>query len=53
MTAPPAPPHDLEAEQAILGAVLLSERTMYAFVFEEDVKAEHSTASATRASGVR
>jgi replicative DNA helicase len=41
MTPPQAPPHDLEAEQAILGAVLLSERTMYAFAFEEDLQTEH------------
>jgi replicative DNA helicase len=41
MTPPSAPPHDLEAAHAVLGAVLLSERTMYAFVFEEDLQAEH------------
>jgi DnaB helicase-like protein len=41
MTPPQAPPHDLEAERAILGAVLLSERAMYAFVFRDDLQAEH------------
>lgn len=29
-----APPHSIEAEQAVLGAILLSERTLYAAVIE-------------------
>ena len=40
---PPAglvPPHSLEAEQSVLGAMLLSERTHYAFVIEEGLRAE-------------
>ena len=35
-----APPHSLEAEQSVLGAILLSERAMYALVIEEGLKAE-------------
>jgi replicative DNA helicase len=40
--APPdpgaAPPHSIEAEQSVLGAMLLSERTHYAFVIEEGLR---------------
>ena len=41
--APPAPagatpPHSIEAEQAVLGAVMLSEKAHYAFVVEQDLK---------------
>src|SRR3712207_9479714 len=36
----PGPPHALEAEQSVLGAILLSERAMYALVIEEGLKAE-------------
>src|SRR3954451_10691091 len=32
------PPHSLEAEQSVLGAILLSERVHYAFVIEEGLK---------------
>ncbi len=42
-TAPPAgaaPPHSIEAEQAVLGGILLSEQAHYAFVVEEALKAE-------------
>jgi replicative DNA helicase len=43
-TQPPAagaaPPHSIEAEQSVLGAMLLSDRTHYAFVIEEDLKPE-------------
>lgn len=43
-TAPPppgaAPPHSIEAEQSVLGAMLLSERTHYAFVIEEGLRPE-------------
>jgi len=35
-----APPHSLEAEQSVLGAVLLSEKVMYPLVIEEGLKAE-------------
>jgi len=34
-----APPHSIEAEQAVLGAILLSEKAHYTFVVEEDLKA--------------
>src|SRR3712207_6740573 len=33
-----APPHSIEAEQSVLGAVLLSERVMYPLVIEESLK---------------
>ena len=48
-TAPPpssdlarltAPPHDLEAEMSVLGAILISNRTLYGLVIEEGLKAE-------------
>jgi replicative DNA helicase len=35
-----APPHSIEAEQSVLGAILLSDRTLYALVIEEGLKAE-------------
>jgi replicative DNA helicase len=35
-----APPHSLEAEQSVLGAVLLSEKTHYAYVIEEGLRPE-------------
>jgi len=35
-----APPHSLEAEQSVLGAILLSDRTLYALVIDEGLKAE-------------
>jgi len=35
-----APPHDLEAEQSVLGGILLSDRSMHAIVLEEYLKAE-------------
>jgi replicative DNA helicase len=42
VAAPPvagaAPPHSIEAEQSVLGAMLLSDRTHYAFVIEEGLK---------------
>lgn len=34
------PPHSIEAEQAVLGAVMLSEKAHYAFVVEQDLKPE-------------
>jgi replicative DNA helicase len=39
-TAPAAaaPPHSVDAEQAVLGAILLSEKAHYAFVVEEALK---------------
>ena len=33
-----APPHSIEAEQSVLGAVLLSEKTHYAYVIEEGLQ---------------
>src|ERR687883_1259585 len=41
--APPpgaVPPHSLEAEQAVLGAILQSDRTHYAYVIEEGLRPE-------------
>jgi replicative DNA helicase len=35
-----APPHSIEAEQSVLGAMLLSDRTHYAFVIEAGLKVE-------------
>ena len=35
-----APPHSLEAEQSVLGGILLSDRSMYGLVIEEGLKAE-------------
>ncbi len=35
-----APPHSIEAEQSVLGAVLLSEKTHYAYVIEENLRPE-------------
>ena len=41
---PPAgvltPPHNLDAEQSVLGAILLSDRSLYALVIEEGLRAE-------------
>ena len=34
------PPHSIESEQAILGAIMLSEKAHYAYVVEEEIKAE-------------
>jgi replicative DNA helicase len=35
------PPHNLEAEKSVLGAVLLDERHLYGLVIDEGLKAEH------------
>src|SRR5919202_701947 len=35
-----APPHSLEAEQAVLGAILQSDRTHYAYMIEEGLREE-------------
>ena len=35
-----APPHNIEAEESVLGAILLSERTMYSLVIEETLRPE-------------
>src|SRR3954471_9568917 len=35
-----APPHHLEAEMSVLGALLISDRTLYALVIEEGLKPE-------------
>src|SRR3712207_1418920 len=37
-TAALAPPHSIEAEQSVLGAILLSDRALYALVIEEGLK---------------
>ncbi len=34
------PPHNLEAEQSVLGAILLSSRTLYPLVIEEGLRPE-------------
>ncbi len=36
---PLVPPHNLDAEQSVLGAVLLSDRSLYALVIEEGLQA--------------
>jgi replicative DNA helicase len=36
-----APPHNLEAEQSVLGAVLLSDRAMYKLVIDDGLRPEH------------
>ena len=33
------PPHSIESEQAILGAIILSEKAHYAYVVEEEITA--------------
>src|SRR6185437_10318434 len=33
-----APPHNLDAEQSVLGAILLSDRSLYALVIEEGLR---------------
>ena len=35
-----APPHSLEAEQSVLGGILLSDRAMYGLVIEEGLSPE-------------
>jgi replicative DNA helicase len=35
-----APPHNIEAEQSVLGAILLSDKSLYALVIEEGLKPE-------------
>jgi replicative DNA helicase len=35
------PPHNLEAEKSVLGAVLLDERHLYGLVIDEGLRAEH------------
>ena len=40
-SAPPqglAPPHNIDAEESVLGAILMSERPMYAIVIEEGLR---------------
>src|SRR5271155_876330 len=34
------PPHNLDAEQSVLGAILLSDRSLYALVIEEGLRPE-------------
>jgi replicative DNA helicase len=38
VAAPPPPPHNLEAEQSVLGAILLSERAMFGLVIDEGLR---------------
>src|SRR3954471_3143634 len=40
VTAPPPPPHNLEAEQSVLGAILLSDKAMYGLVIEDGLRPE-------------
>src|SRR5207245_1338624 len=35
-----APPHNLDAEQSVLGSILLSDRSLYALVIEEGLRAD-------------
>jgi replicative DNA helicase len=35
-----APPHNLDAEQSVLGSILLSDRSLYALVIEEGLRSE-------------
>ena len=35
------PPHNLEAEKSVLGAVLLDERHLHALIVEEQLRPEH------------
>ena len=35
-----SPPHNLEAEQSVLGAILLSDRSLYALVIEEGLRGD-------------
>jgi replicative DNA helicase len=35
-----APPHNLEAEQSVLGAILMSDKTMYSLVIEDGLRPE-------------
>src|SRR5258707_15012005 len=35
-----APPHNLDTEQSVLGAILLSDRSLYALVIEEGLRAD-------------
>src|SRR4030088_2818948 len=37
---PIAPPHNLDAEKSVLGAILLSDRSLYALVIEEGLRAD-------------
>jgi replicative DNA helicase len=36
-----APPHNLEAEQSVLGAIMLAEGTLYGLIINEGLKPEH------------
>lgn len=38
---PLAPPHNLEAEQSVLGAILLADTTLYGLVINEGLKPDH------------
>jgi replicative DNA helicase len=38
---PLAPPHNLDAEQSVLGAILLADTTLYGLIINEGLKPEH------------
>jgi replicative DNA helicase len=38
--APAGPPHNLEAEESVIGAILLSDRALYGLVIEEGLRAD-------------
>ncbi|MDX6698953.1 MAG: replicative helicase [Solirubrobacteraceae bacterium] len=38
--APEGPPHNLEAEESVIGAILLSDRALYGLVIEEGLRAD-------------
>src|SRR5690242_4613089 len=38
---PLVPPHNLEAEQSVLGAILLADTTLYGLVINEGLRPEH------------
>ena len=42
------PPHNLEAEQSVLGAVLLDDRHLFGLLVEEHLRPEHLRKSETR-----
>ncbi len=39
--SPHAPPHNDEAEQSVLGAIMLADTTLYGLIINEGLKAEH------------
>ena len=47
---PLAPPHDLEAEQSVLGAIFLTDVSLYGLVIQDGLRPRTSTASSTASS---